>query len=396
MEQRRDHARPPTFRRRDSARLRARWGDRMTAAPRPWIAALDPYVPGRPAASDDGSLASNESALGASPAVRAAIQEAAFRVHRYPDPLADEVRTALASELGADADSILVGNGSDELIYLLVTAFAAMGGRTICADPPYRIHDIVPRTLGCQVARVPLRKWTHDLDAMARVEGELAFICNPHNPSGTVVDRTKIARFSAQSKAGLIVIDEAYIDFTDDPHATTALDLVSLGNVVVMRTFSKLHGLAGLRIGYLVGPGDVVATLRKVRPPFSVNAVAQSAALAALADHEHRARVREETLAARDATVALFESAGYETVPSQANFILVLTPDAGKLADALALRGVSVRPGPALGVADAIRVTIPSPSGLALLKQALTGISERAEAAGVPSDPNRGAGPSSL
>lgn len=362
-------------------------------APRPWIAALDPYVPGRAAASDDGSLASNESAFGASPAVRAAIQEAAARVHRYPDPLADEVRAALASELGADADGILVGNGSDELIYLLVMAFAAMGGRTVCADPPYRIHDIVPRALGCEVTRVPLRNWAHDLDAMARVEGELAFICNPHNPSGTAVDHTEIARFSAQSKAQLVAVDEAYIDFADNPEKTTALDLIAHGNVVVMRTFSKLHGLAGLRIGYLVGPRDVVATLRKVRPPFSVNEIAQSAALAALADREHRARVREQTLAARDATVALFEGAGYQTVPSQANFILVLTPDARMLAEALALRGVSVRPGPALGVADAIRVTIPSPSGLALLKQALTGIGERAEATGVP-DRNRGAGPS--
>lgn len=348
----------------------------MTIAPRPWIAALDPYVPGRPAASDDGSLASNESAFGASPAVRAAIQEAAARGHRYPDPLADEVRAALASELGADTDSILVGNGSDELIYLLVMAYAAMGGRTICADPPYRIHDIVPRALGCEVTRVPLRKWAHDLDAMAGIDAELAFICNPHNPSGTAVGHGEIARFSAQSKAGLVVVDEAYIDFTDNPQATTSLDLVAQGNVVVMRTFSKLHGLAGLRIGYLVGPRDVVATLRKVRPPFSVNTLAQSAALAALADREHRARVRQETLAARDAMVTLFESTGYATVPSQANFILVLTPNAGQLAEALAARGVSVRPGPALGVADAIRVSVPSRSGMALLRQALASISE--------------------
>ena len=354
----------------------------MTIAPRRWVAALDPYVPGRPAGSEDGSLASNESALGASPAVQAAIAAASARVHRYPDPLADEVRAALAAELDVGADNILVGNGSDELVYLLVTAFAAMGGRAVCADPPYRIHDIVPRVLGCRVTRVPLVKWAHDLEAMARVEAELAFICNPHNPSGTTVGRAEIAHFLAGSKAGLAVVDEAYIDFADDPQATTALGLLPLGNVVVMRTFSKLHGLAGLRIGYLVGPRDVVATLRKVRPPFSVNAVAQSAALAALADHDHRARVRAETLAARDATAALFEEAGYQPVPSQANFILVRAPDPGKLADALALRGVSVRPGRALGVADAVRVSIPSRSGLALLRQALAGIGGQAEATG--------------
>jgi len=351
----------------------------MTIAPRPWVAALDPYVPGRPSASEEGSLASNESALGASPAVRAAIIEAAARVHRYPSPLADDLRAALAAELGVDADAIVVGNGSDELIYLLVIAFAAMGGRVVCADPPYQMHDLVPRALGAQVTRVPLRDWTHDLPAMAGVGAELAFICNPHNPAGTVVTRSQIARFAADGQAGLVVVDEAYIDFADDPPATSALDLLALGNVVVMRTFSKLYGLAGLRVGYLAGPPGVVATLRKVRPPFSVNAIAQSAALAALADRDYRARVREQTLAARAATAAMFEAAGYQTVPSQANFVLVRTPDPGRLAGALARRGVSVRPGQVLGVPGAVRVSIPSPSGLVLLEQALAGIGEQAE-----------------
>jgi histidinol-phosphate aminotransferase len=346
----------------------------MTIAPRPWVAELDPYVPGRPAGSEDGSLASNESALGASPAVRAAITRAAARVHRYPDPLAGEVRAAVARELGVGPDNLLVGNGSDELVYLLVIAFAAMGGRTVCADPAYRIHDIVAKALGCQVTRVPLRDWVHDLEAMAGIQAELAFVCNPHNPSGTAVSHGELARFAAASKAGLIVIDEAYIDFADDPQGTSALDLVGLGNVVVLRTFSKLLGLAGLRIGYLIGPRDVVATLQKVRPPFSVNSVAQSAAVAALGDREHRARARAETLAARDTTVALFEAAGYQSVPSQANFVLVLTPRAEELAEALAQLGVSVRPGRALGVADAVRVSVPSVSGLALLERALASI----------------------
>jgi len=346
----------------------------MTIAPRPWVADLDPYVPGRPAGSEAGSLASNESALGASPAVRAAIARAVGRVHRYPDPLADEVRAALASELGVGPDHLLVGNGSDELLYLLVIAFAAMGGRTVCADPAYRMHDIVPRVLGCHVTRVPLLGWVHDLEAMAGVEAELAFVCNPHNPSGTAVSHDEIARFAAGSKASLVVVDEAYIDFADDPQGTSALDLVGLGNVVVLRTFSKLLGLAGLRIGYLVGPRDVVTTLQKVRPPFSVNSLAQSAAVAALGDREHRAYAREQTLAARVTTVALFEAAGYQTVPSQANFVLVLTAHADALAEALAELGVSVRPGRALGVADAVRVSVPSAAGLALLEQALARI----------------------
>jgi histidinol-phosphate aminotransferase len=346
----------------------------MTIVPRRWVAELDPYVPGRPAISEDGSLASNESAIGPSPAVRAAISQAAARAHRYPDPLANEVRAALAREFGVGPDNLLVGNGSDELVYLLVIAFAAMGGRIVCADPPYRLHDIVPKALGCHVTRVPLTDWCHDLETMAGVEAELAFVCNPHNPSGTAVSHEKIARFAAASKAGLVVVDEAYIDFADDPQATSALDLAGLGNVVVLRTFSKLHGLAGLRIGYLIGPRDIVTTLQKVRPPFSVNSIAQSAAVAALGDSEHRARARAETLANRNATVALFQAAGYQTVPSQANFVLVLTPHADELAETLAELGVSVRPGRALGVANAVRVSIPSTSGLALLQRALTRI----------------------
>ena len=156
----------------------------------------------------------------------------------------DELRAAVCRELGVGPGHLLVGNGSDELIYLLVIAFAAMGGRTVCADPAYRMHDIVPKVLGCQVTRVPLRDWVHDLEAMAGVQADLAFVCNPHNPSGTAVSHGRIARFAALSKAGLIVVDEAYIDFADDPQGTSALDLVGLGNVVVLRTFSKLFGLA--------------------------------------------------------------------------------------------------------------------------------------------------------
>jgi histidinol-phosphate aminotransferase len=359
----------------------------MTIAPRPWVAALDPYVPGRPAESEDGSLASNELALGASPAVHTAIAEAATRAHRYPDPLADRVRAVIADELGVGTDNILVGNGSDELVYLLVIVYAAAGGRIVCAEPPYRIHDIVPRALGCHVTRVPLMNWSHDLDAMADLQADMAFVCNPHNPSGTAVTHAELDRFSSQSKASLVVVDEAYIDFADDVQGTTALDLIDKGSVVVMRTFSKILGLAGLRIGYLIGPREIVATLRKVRPPFSVNSIAQSAAVAALGDHEHRRRAREETLTARARTVTLFESAGYQTVPSQANFVLVLAPDADQLAAALASRGVSVRPGRALGVAGAVRVGVPSLPGLALLERALISIGKSSHPVTEHADP---------
>lgn len=354
-----------------SARDEPRGG--RAPAPRPEVAGLEPYVPGRPAGAEAGSLASNESAFGPSPRVAAAVAAAAARVHRYPDPLAGELVAALAAEHGVDPEAILVGNGSDELIYLLVLSYAAWGGAVVCADPPYRIDEVVARAMGAAVSRVPLVEWRHDLDAMARVPADVAFVCNPHNPTGTALPASAVASFADRAEARLVVADEAYVDFVDDPEATTVLQRAAAStNLVALRTFSKLFGLAGARVGYLVGPREVVATLRRVRPPFSVSALAQAAALAALADRDHRRRVREETIAARARMTELFRANGFEVVPSQANFVLVLTESAEVLAERLEGAGVRVRPGRTLGVPGAVRVSAPSPEGMALLERALS------------------------
>ena len=212
--------------------------------PRGPISALQPYVPGRPAPSADGSLASNESPFGPSPRVAAAVALAARELHRYPDPLASRLRNELAQELHVDAESILVGNGSDEIIYLLTMAYAAEGGSVVCADPPYRIDEIVPEIMGASVTKVPLRDWRHDLDAMAAVDADIAFVCNPHNPTGTLVGRDALRSFLGHCRARLVVVDEAYLDFADDPGGQT-LVAEAAGKLVVLRTFSKIHGLAG-------------------------------------------------------------------------------------------------------------------------------------------------------
>ena len=243
--------------------------------PRPWISGLDPYAPGRPAADEASSLASNESSFGASPAVAAAVAWAVKRIHRYPDPLAGEVRGRLAERLEVPPEQVLVGNGSDELIQVLALVYASAGGSVVCADPPYRLHELVPRALGASSHRVPLKQWTHDLSAMARVQADLAPICNPHNPTGTVVPRTEIAEFALGGSAGLVVLDEA------------------------------------------------------------------------------------------------FEDAGYRTVPSQTNFVLVLTPDEDGPIRRLGQVGVRVRAGSTLGAPGTVRVTVPSEEGFALLNRAL-------------------------
>ena len=301
----------------------------------------------------------------------AALQSAVARLHRYPDPLASALRRLLGSRLNIDPESILVANGSDELVYLLALAYAAGGGSVVCADPAYRIHDIAARIVGASVTRVALNDWVHDLDSMAQVAADIAFVCNPHNPTGTIVSRDTLRSFVATCRARLVVVDEAYIDFVDDPEATTMVGEAS-GKLVVTRTLSKAYGLAGARVGYLVGAPAIVDFLRRIRPPFSVGTLGQAAAEAAIADDAHRQWTRRQVRAGRERLTDLFEAAGYTVVPSQTNFVLVLAERADDLAERLERQGISVRPGSALEAPGTVRVSVPSDKGFALLKRALS------------------------
>jgi len=347
----------------------------MTPKPRPWLADLEPYRPGRATADDAGALASNESPLGPSPAAVAAVAAAAGRSHRYPDPLATPLREAIGGRLGVDPDSVVVGNGSDELIDLLYHAYAARG-RVVVADPPFRMHELSAKAHDAAVDLVPLRSdLAHDLDAMAAVEADVVVVCNPHNPTGTVRSRADLYRFLERRRADLVVLDEAYVDFADDPTDASLVDQVgSRDDVVVLRTFSKAYGLAGLRCGYAVAPEAVVDLLRRMRSPFSVNAAAQAAALAALGDDAHLARVLDHVRAMRSEVASAFGDLGYEAVPSQANFVLVRVGDAeeeARLHAHLRDHRVFVRAGSGLGLPGSLRVTVPSEAGMAMLREAL-------------------------
>jgi histidinol-phosphate aminotransferase len=339
--------------------------------PRPAAAALNPYTPGRSAADEEGSLASNEPTFPVAPGVRDAVVKALEHLHRYPDPLARELCHRVAEELAVDPEHILMGNGSDELIYLLCLAYLPDGGVVMCADPPYRLHELVPPLMGGVVTRVALHEWVHDLHQMATTPADFAFICNPHNPTGTVVSSNALEEFVETAPVGLIVVDEAYIDFADEPERLTVLHLARAGKIVLIRTMSKMFGLAGARLGYLVGPVEVVDMLRRVRAPFSVNALGQAAGVAALSERAQHQRFRDHILATRPLLRELFHEAGYETVPSQANFVLVIAPDEAQLVARLWESGISVRPGTTLGVPGTVRVTIPSEAGLELLAHAL-------------------------
>lgn len=345
----------------------------MTIAARTWLDKIEPYRPGKKSSVSAGSLASNESPIGASPAVARAVLLAVANVHRYPDPLCADLRRELAKQHGVDPDQILIGNGSDELIYLLAWAYLAGGGRVVCADPAYRIDEISTYVVNAQMIKVPLVNWAHDLDKMAEVDADIAYVVNPHNPTGTTRSLTDIKRFVAACKSKLVVVDEAYIDFADDPQQTTAMGLARAGKVAVLRTFSKIYGLAGLRVGYLVADASIIATLQKIRAPFSVGSLSQAGALAAALDVGHRDTVRSHTLRLRAEVEALLRRAGFDPVPSQANFVLVQVPDESAFVARLAAADISVRPGSALGLPGKVRISVPSASGLQLLEKALFG-----------------------
>ncbi|MBO9520878.1 MAG: aminotransferase class I/II-fold pyridoxal phosphate-dependent enzyme [Nocardioidaceae bacterium] len=343
----------------------------MTLAPRPWILDVPPYVPGVPGGDEDGSLASNESPLGASPEVGVSIAKAVDNIHRYPDPLATELRAALAAHHGVRPEQILVGNGSDELIMLLAIGYLAQGGQVVCAEPAYRIDEISTQLVGGTVHGVPLVDGVHDLETMAAVEADVAYVVNPHNPTGTTRSRADVERFLRTRRARFAIVDEAYIDFCDDPAEASAIGLLPLGGFAVLRTFSKVYGLAGLRIGYLVAPAEVADVLRRVRTPFSVNALAQAGALAALRDRDHLELVRRHALAAREELTAELRAIGLAPYASQANFVLVPVPDEAAAAEHFARHEVRVRPGTALGMPGHVRISVPSARGMVRLRSAI-------------------------
>lgn len=343
----------------------------MTIEAMPWIQALPPYIPGVKAADASGSLAANESALGASPAVIELIPSLGDTVHRYPDPLARNLRRGIAEHHGVKESQVLVGNGSDELIYLIALAYLAKDRAALCASPAYRIDEISSRVVNADVVSVPLRNWAHDLDEMAKCEASVAYVVNPHNPTGTTKTFDEISRFVESCKSRIVIVDEAYIDYNTDPAVSTAVPLVDTGKVLVLRTFSKIFGLAGLRVGYLIGPEHIISVLQAVRAPFSVNVVAQEAALRALEDRAHWERVRNYTVGCREQLREALLSAGFEPVPSQANFMLVPTDDEPGMVDHFRDAGITVRPGSALGVESSVRISVPDETGMAMVHRAL-------------------------
>ncbi len=323
----------------------------------PDIAALSPYVPGKPieelqrelGLSRVIKLASNENPLGPSPKALAVIGEGAETLHRYPDGGAFRLREALAERWKVTSDQIILGNGSDEILGLLARTFLSPGDEAVMADHTFVIYKMEVMAAHGRAVTVPLRQWRHDLVAMAdaiTAKTRLLFLCNPNNPTGTMVSATEIDRLLARVPAHVVVVfDEAYFEYVRSAEFPDSMTYVAQGrNAIVLRTFSKIYGLAGLRIGYGITTPEITNLLNRVRPPFNANSIAQRAALAALGDDEHVARSRAVNQAGMEQVVKGLAALGFATIPSEANFVYFdVGRDGRQVFDALLRQGVIVR-----------------------------------------------------
>src|SRR5690349_5245089 len=310
-------------------------------------------------------LSSNESPIGPSPRVVEAIRREAPRVHLYPDGGATEVRQALAGRLGVGPESIVVGNGADELLAMLARAALDPGDEVVIPYPSFEPYGTEATLAGAVVVASRLREYDQDLEDMRRritPRTKAVIICTPHNPTATIVRRRPLERFldSLGEDAPLVVLDEAYRDFCDDDDTPDGVVLQRrYPTLLSLRTFSKIAGLAGLRVGYVVARPEHIERLNRVRAPFNVNRLAQTAAVAALGDPEHLERTRAVVLEQRPRLHAALARRGAPSPPSQANFILAKVGDrSAALRATLFQAGILVRDGSAVGFPGHLRIAV--------------------------------------
>jgi histidinol-phosphate aminotransferase len=342
----------------------------------PNLQAVPVYQPGRPieevarelglAADDIIKLASNENPLGPSRKALAAMRQALAQVNLYPDGNAYYLKQRLAAKLGVTPAHLILGNGSNEVIEFVGHAVVSPGAEVVVSQYCFAVYPIVTALFGGKLVVVPAKDYGHDLDAMLAAitpNTRVVFVANPNNPTGTAAHRDALARFVAAVPENVVLaLDEAYFEFLDEP-----LDLlpeVRAGrkpNLLLMRTFSKIYGLAGLRLGYGIGHPELIAELEKVRQPFNINAIAQAGALAALDDTAHAEKTRRKNARGLKFYARAFRKLGLEFVPSSANFILVRVGDGQRVFDAMQRQGVIVRPMGGYQLPEWIRISIGTP-----------------------------------
>jgi histidinol-phosphate aminotransferase len=336
------------------------------------IAEIKPYIPGKPiqevkrelGLEDVIKLASNENPLGPSPLAVDAMKAALQEVHLYPDAECYELREAVAAGLHLSPDQLIFGNGGEELITLIGKAFINEGDPCIISRDVYDAYESVVRIMGGKVRYSNLVNHRIDLEDMLRMtdaKTKIVFICNPMNPTGTIVTRQGLEHFLEHiPQQTLVVLDEAYSHFVSDPNYPDGIDYVRQGkNVIVLRTFSKIYGLGGIRIGFGVAHPEFIQYLRQVKEPFNVNILAQIGALAALRDEAHINRTLSLVRAERAFLDEQLSAMGIRFIPSEANFVFIdVGMDARSLFQEMLRRGIIIRPGDIWNLPTFVRLTI--------------------------------------
>ncbi len=351
---------------------------------------IKPYVPGKPVEEVERELgltgviklASNENPLGPSPLAIKALENTMGRFHYYPDGNCFYLKEALAAKLQLDPRQLIFGNGSDEILGLLCRTYINPGDEGVTVQPTFSEYELALRVMGGTPRYVPLwgRDFAFDPPALAAAlngRTRLVFLSNPNNPTGSMFSRDALKQFFERLPGGiLVVLDEAYCEYARDPEYPDSIGLLRQGYpVVVLRTFSKIYGLAGLRIGYGVAPAPVAADLHRVREPFNVNTAAQEAARAALEDRDHIERSLQLVLKGRRQIQSGLAQLGLKAVPTQANFYFVdVKRDCRAVFTRLLQRGVIVRTGDIFGFPTYIRVTYGTKEQNERFLEALSGV----------------------
>ena len=339
------------------------------------ILEIKPYVPGKPIEEVERELgltnvikmASNENPLGPGKKALEAMREAAVKMHLYPDGNCYYLKTELAQKIGVTEENIIVGNGSDEVLKMLGETFLNDGDECIMAIPTFSEYEFVTNLMNAKNIKIPLDNFRHNLAKMKAAitaKTKMIFICSPNNPTGTIVTKEELDKFFEGLPENIIVVlDEAYYEYVDSPEYHNSLEYLQKGkNVIILRTFSKIYALGGLRIGYGVASKEMIALLNRVREPFNVNQMAQSAALASLKDQAHveeSLRVNQE---GKEFLTSKFKELNISYVPTQANFIfLQIGVDSKRFFQEMLQEGIIIRTGDIFGLPDFIRVTIGTP-----------------------------------
>jgi len=343
--------------------------------PNEFVKDLIPYVPGKPVEElerelgirDAVKIASNENPIGPSPMALRAVSEALTKINRYPDGDVFYLKHKLSGMLGVKPGNLIFGNGSNEVIEIVARTFMKPGDEAVMGEFAFIVFPIVAQAVGAKAIISPMPDLTHNLrDMLSRItpKTKAVFIANPNNPTGTMVRRDELEWFLERVPEDIIVlVDEAYFDYVDDPDYPNSLDYQKLGkSIITVRTFSKIYGLAGLRLGFGVSSEEIISYMNRVREPFNVNSLAQVAALAALDDREHVERSREINEEGLDYLSRELKKMNLPFAPSFTNFILVdLGSDPIPVYNALLREGVIVRPVGGYGLKTHLRVTVGLP-----------------------------------